>query len=131
MPPEFLSLDEIIEIHRDQVEQYGGELGIRDVGLLQSAAAMPKATFGGEFLHSDIFEMAAAYLFHIVKNHPFVDGNKRTGAVAAVVFLAMNGIELGASEEAFEGLVVSVASGKATKKVIAAFLREHSKPITA
>jgi death-on-curing protein len=131
MPPEFLSLDEIIEIHRDQVERYGGELGIRDVGLLQSAAAVPQATFGGEFLHLDVFEMAAAYLFHIVKNHPFVDGNKRTGAVVAVVFLAVNGVELRAGEDAFEGLVVSVASGKASKKGIAAFLREHSKPTTA
>ena len=131
MPPEFLSLDEIIEIHRDQVERYGGELGIRDVGLLQSAAAVPKTTFGGEFLHSGIFEMAAAYLFHIVRNHPFVDGNKRTGAVAAVVFLAVNGVDLQAGEGAFEGLVVSVASGKAGKKAIAAFLREHSKPATA
>ena len=128
MPPEFLPLDEIIEIHRDQVERYGGELGIRDVGLLQSAAAMPQATFGGEFLHSDICEMAAAYLFHIVRNHPFVDGNKRTGAVAAVVFLAVNGVELQAGEEALEGWVVSVASGKAGKKAMAAFLREHSTP---
>ena len=131
MPPEFLSLDEIIEIHRDQVERYGGEPGLRDVGLLQSAAAMPQAAFGGEFLHSDIYEMAAAYLFHIVRNHPFVDGNKRTGAVAAVVFLAVNGVELQAGEEAFEGLVVSAASGKAGKKAIAAFLRGHSKPTTA
>jgi len=131
MPLDFLSLDEIIEIHRDQVERYGGELGIRDVALLQSAVAVPKAAFGGEFLHSDIFEMAAAYLFHIVKNHPFIDGNKRTGAVAAVVFLAVNGVELQAGGNAFERLVVSVVSGKAGKKAIAAFLREHSKPATS
>jgi death-on-curing protein len=129
MPPEFLSLDEIVEIHRDQIDRYGGEPGIRDVGLLQSAAAMPRAAFGGKFLHSDIYEMAAAYLFHIVRNHPFVDGNKRTGAVAAVVFLAINGVELQAGDEAFEGLVVSAAAGKIGKKAIAAFLREHSNPV--
>ncbi len=96
--PIFLGLEEIIEIHRDQIERYGGYLGIRDIELLQSAVAMPAAGFGEDYLHADIHEMAAAYLFHIVRNHPFVDGNKRTAAVVAVVFLTMNGIELYADE---------------------------------
>jgi len=92
--PIFLSLGEVLEIHRDQIDRYGGHPGIRDIGLLQSALAMPAAGFGGRFLHTDLFEMAAAYLFHITQNHPFVDGNKRTGAVASLVFLSLNGVEI-------------------------------------
>ena len=81
MNPIFLSLAEVLEIHRDQIERYGGDPGIRDLDLLQSALAIPAAGFGGQYLHNDLYEMAAAYLFHITQNHPFVDGNKRTGAV--------------------------------------------------
>nr|MDD5699375.1 type II toxin-antitoxin system death-on-curing family toxin [Victivallaceae bacterium] len=98
MKPEFLSLAEVLEIHQDQLVRYGGEAGIRDLGLLKSAISMPSATYGGEFLHSDIYEMAAAYLFHIVQNHPFLDGNKRTGAVAMLVFLILNGYDFDAPE---------------------------------
>lgn len=123
---EFLGLDEILEIHRDQIERYGGSAGIRDMGLLQSAVATPAAGFGGDYLHQDIFEMAAAYLFHITQNHPFVDGNKRTGTVAAVVFLEMNGVELNADEDELEALVRSVAMGKADKAAAAAFLKNNS-----
>lgn len=72
--PEFLRLDDLLEIHRDQIERYGGVLGARDIGLLQSAIAQPCATFAGNYLHADLFEMAAAYLFHIARNHPFIDG---------------------------------------------------------
>jgi len=125
MPPTFLTLNEVLEIHRDQTERYGGELGVRDVGLLQSALAMPQATFGGQHLHKDLLEMAAAYLFHVVQDHAFVDGNKRTGAVAAVVFLAMNGIDLEADQVGFEALVLDVAQGKADKARIAEYFRRH------
>ncbi len=86
MTPVSLSLAEVLEIHRDQIERYGGHAGLRDLGLLQSALAMPAARFGGRYLHGDLLEMAAAYLFHIEQNHPFIDGNKRTGTVAAIVF---------------------------------------------
>ncbi len=126
MRPTFLGLHEVLAIHRDQIERYGGSAEIRDVGLLQSALAMPKAGFGGRYLHADVFEMAAAYLFHIVRNHPFVDGNKRTGAVAAVVFLALNGVEFDAAERAFEGLVRAVAEGKAGKDKAAEFFRRSA-----
>jgi death-on-curing protein len=91
---DFLSLEDVLTLHADQVALYGGDHGVRDLGLLESAIAQPQATFGGEFLHKDLFEMAAAYLFHIVQNHPFLDGNKRTGAVAAMVFLDLNGVEI-------------------------------------
>lgn len=70
MTPQFLSLDQIILIHQNQLKFYGGESGLRDMGLLQSALAMPSSGFGEEYFHKDLYEMAAAYLFHIVKNHP-------------------------------------------------------------
>jgi len=127
MDPVFLELDEVLEIHRDQIGRYGGSPGIRDLGLLQAALAMPRAGAGGQYFHSDLFEMAAAYLFHIVKNHPFVDGNKRVGAMAAFVFLRLNGATLEAPERAYERLVLSVAEGKSDKPAITGFLRKHCR----
>ena len=128
MEPSFLELDEVFAIHADQVEQYGGLAGMRDIELLKSAIAMPRASFGGDYLHTDVFEMTAAYLFHIARNHPFMDGNKRTAAVSAVVFLLMNGIELLIDEDSFEKLVVSAAEGKTTKEEIAGLFRDNSGP---
>lgn len=125
MEPTFLTVEELLAIHTDQVERYGGSLGLRDEGLLQSAAAMPSSTFGGEFLHADLAEMAAAYLFHLVSNHPFIDGNKRTGAAAAIVFLEMNDAEFTASEDDYEALVLCVAKGELEKPAIADFFRRH------
>jgi death-on-curing protein len=84
---------------------------------------MPAATFGGEFLHTDMFEMAAAYLYHLVKNHPFIDGNKRVGAVAAIVFLAINGYEFDAPEEDFADMVLAVARGELDKAEVAIAIR--------
>lgn len=125
MEPIFLGLDEVIEIHSNQIDLYGGSPGIRDIELLQSAVAMPAAGYSEEYLHSDICEMAAAYLFHIIRNHPFVDGNKRTGAVAAIVFLIMNGIEIHADEDRFEAVVRSVAEGRMNKASVATFFKKH------
>jgi death-on-curing protein len=122
----FLSLAEVLEIHRDQIIRYGGAPGLRDLGLLQSALAMPAASFDGHFLHDDLFEMAAAYLFHIVQNHPFVDGNKRTGAVAALVFLSLNDIEIDSTEEEFESMVRSIAEGRSGKAIAADFFRKNA-----
>jgi death-on-curing protein len=124
--PVFLGLDEVVAIHNDQITRYGGHPGIRDIGALKSAIAMPSAGIAGDYLHTDIYEMAAAYLFHIVRNHPFIDGNKRTGAVASVVFLMMNGVEVQADEDSFEKLVISTAEGKTSKAVIAEFLRNNA-----
>jgi death on curing protein len=126
MAPTFLTLDEMLEIHEDQIARYGGTAGIRDVGLLQSALAQPQATFGGQFLHADPFEMAAAYLFHVVQNHPFIDGNKRVGAVAALVFLQLNACEVKLTNPELESLVLSVAQGQIEKGAIARFLRDHT-----
>ena len=88
---------------------------------------MPAATFGGDFLHSDVFEMAAAYLFHLVRNHPFIDGNKRVGAVAAIVFLDLNGFDFEAPPGALYDFVMALARGERTKAEAAILLREHSK----
>ena len=123
----FLTLDDVLAIHANQVEEHGGSMGVRDLRLLQSAIAQPEATFGGQFLHGDLFEMAAAYLFHIMQNHPFVDGNKRTGMVAAFTFLRFNGFELDAAEDALESMVLSVASGECDKPEVTAFLRRHTR----
>lgn len=100
--------------------------GIRDIKLLKSSVAMPAIGFGECYAHGDLFEMAAAYLFHIIKNHPFLDGNKRTGTVVSIVFLAMNGIELNADEQSLEKIVLSVAKGKTTKISVAKFFRKNS-----
>lgn len=123
MEPLFLTLEEMVAVHRDQVSRYGGSLGVRDWGLLKSATAMPAATFGGQYLHSDLSEMAAAYLFHVVQNHPFIDGNKRVGAVAADVFLSLNGSTLMAGEDEYAELVLAVARGDLGKSAVAEFLR--------
>ncbi|NPV58761.1 MAG: type II toxin-antitoxin system death-on-curing family toxin [Actinobacteria bacterium] len=125
--PVFLTLAEVIEIHQDQMRRYGGDPGIRDLNLLKSALAMPQAGMGEQYFHADIMQMAAAYLFHIVRNHPFIDGNKRTGTVATLVFLTLNGIEIEAGETEFELLVRKVAEGKADKNDIAEFLRSSTK----
>ena len=127
MNPTFLSIGEILEIHRDQINRYGGDPGIRDLGLLQSALAMPAAGFGGRYLHGDIYEMAAAYLFHIIQNHPFVDGNKRTGVVAALVFLALNNVVIEPDEDDVERLVRAVAEGEAVKATVSEFFRKHAR----
>ena len=126
MEPIFLTLEEVIEIHADQIERYGGTAGVRDVMLLQSAVAMPQAGFGDQYLHVDLFEMAAAYLFHIVQNHPFVDGNKRAGAAAALVFLELNQVDLNITNPALVQLVLDVAQGRIGKAALAEFFRKKA-----
>ncbi|MGQ0615089.1 MAG: type II toxin-antitoxin system death-on-curing family toxin [Planctomycetaceae bacterium] len=127
MTPIFLGLDEVLEIHRDQIERYGGGEGVRDMGLLESALAMPRAGTRDEYFHADLFEMAAVYLFHIAKNHAFVDGNKRVGAAAALVFLEMNGVAVRVTNRALVETVLAVVEGKIQKHVVAEFLRKHAR----
>ena len=121
----FLTLDDIIESHRNQIDTYGGSHGIRDIGLLESAIAQPEASFGGQYLHADIFEMAAAYIYHLVMNHPFVDGNKRVGLEAALIFLEINNENLNASDEELVDLVLKTTAGQVGKREIAEFFRFH------
>ena len=126
--PLFLTFAEIIEIHEYQISRFGGAAGLRDIDLLKSAIGMPSATFGGEYLHPSIIEMAAAYLYHLVENHPFVDGNKRVGAMAALIFLDLNGYDFDASDAEFTDMVLKVASGKMLKAEITLFFRQHAHP---
>ena len=127
MNPQFLTLDEVMEIHRDQIERYGGTLGVRDVALLESALAAPQSGFGDQYLHGDLFEMASAYLFHVVQNHPFLDGNKRVGTAAALTFLELNGVETKIPNHDLVATVLAVAQGKTEKSAIADFFRENTK----
>lgn len=125
MSIEFLDVDDVLGRHARQVESFGGSPGVREMGLLESAIAQPSTTFGGEFLHEGLFPMAAAYLFHIVKNHPFVDGNKRTGLDAATTFLALNGIVLSALDnDRLVDATLAVAEGRMNKSELAAFFAE-------
>jgi len=126
--PVFISLSEVLEIHQDQVTRYGGAPGTRDMELLKSALGIPSATYGGRFLHTDIHEMAAAYLFHLVKDHPFIDGNKRVGAVTALVFLDLNGFVFYAPEDDFAEMVLAVARGELGKTDVAVFIRRFTRP---
>jgi len=129
MAPFFLELVDVLSIHRDQLERYGGAPGIRDAGLLEAAVEQARAGFGGEYLHRDLLEMAAAYLYHLVRNHPFVDGNKRTGAVAALVFLDLNGVRVDMDEDELAELVEGVAAGRLGKEeIVAAFRRAAAPP---
>ena len=118
----FLSVEEVLQIHQDQLELFGGGAGVRSLELLDSAVAQPRATFGGEYLHADVFAMAASYLFHIVQNHPFVDGNKRAGLLSALVFLDLNGRTIGAPDERLYAMTMAVAGGKAGKAEVTRLL---------
>ncbi|MDX1945790.1 MAG: type II toxin-antitoxin system death-on-curing family toxin [Pirellulaceae bacterium] len=126
MTPTFLSLEEVLEIHEDQLARYGGRPGLLSLALLESALAQPQTSFEGQYLMSDLFEMAAAYLFHLVQNHPFNDGNKRVGAVAAIVFLLTNGQDINLTEEELETVVLETAMGKLDRERIAILLRTHA-----
>ena|ERR1700733_4335649 len=125
----FLQVEEVIDFHTELINEFGGAHGIRDMGLLISAIEMPKASMFGEELHVTIFDKAAAYLFHIVCNHPFIDGNKRSGTVSALTFLEVNNIALQFDSSELEELVVKTAQSKAKKEEIAHFFEKSFKGI--
>jgi len=126
--PLFLTLEEVLSLHADQIERYGGTPGPRDPGLLSSALAMPQASFAGKFLHATVNEMAAAYLFHLTQDHPFVDGNKRIGLAAALAFLGLNDLELRSDDDDVFDLVMGVAQGLRSKAEIAVFFQQRCRP---
>ena len=129
--PRFLTLSEVLLILEDQIRRYGGDFGVRDLSLLSSALAMPRATFEGGFLHEDLCEQAAAYAFHICQNHPFIDGNKRVGLASALVFLDLNGVEVEDPDGELYDLMMSVASGRTSKQEVAAMFRRLSSDTAA
>jgi death-on-curing protein len=124
--PEFLTLSDVLQIHEEQIETYGGINGIRDEGLLKSAVMMPQASFGGEYLHTDLFSIASAYAFHIAENQPFLDGNKRTALVASLVFLDINGLEILESEMQLYNAMIDIANKKMDKYDLAELLKKLS-----
>jgi len=124
-PVAFLTVEDVLNVHRRVVEEFGGDTGLRDRGLLESAVAMPRSTFGGEELHTDLAEQAAAYFFHLWANHPFVDGNKRAAVVTAELFLLVNDQELVADDDSIEELAMGVAGGGLSKAQVIAFFKAH------
>jgi len=125
----YLSLGEVIELHRRLLEATGGAPGIRDVGALESAVAQPKATFGGVDLSPTLAEKAAALAFSLVQNHPFVDGNKRVGHAAMETFLVLNGTEIDAAVDDQERLMLDLAAGQLGRGGLTDWLRRHLKPL--
>lgn len=127
----YLSLSEVIALHQRILEETGGLEGLRDLGALESAVAQPRMTFGGEDLYPDLPSKAAALAFSIIQNHPFIDGNKRTGHAALETFLMLNGYELESGVDDAEAIILGVASGKAGRAELEAWLRRVTKPDTA
>ena len=117
----FIKLAIVLEIHEDVI-RLGGTSGLRDSGLLDSALHMPSAQFGGEYVHTTIYEMAAAYGFHICKNHPFLDGNKRTAYAVMILFLRLNGFAFVVNEQEHYAAMMAVANGEMTKQQLAEWL---------
>jgi death on curing protein len=126
--PLFLSVEDVLALHDDQLRLFGGSAGVRDQGALESAVATPEATFDDAFLHEDLFHMAAAYAFHIAENQPFVDGNKRTGLNAALVFLDVNGWVVEDSEMRLFDAMIALSSRALDKHGLALVLRELARP---
>ena len=125
--PLFLSHEQVLRIHARSIEEFGGLEGVRDHGLLSSALSMPQAKFGGQYLHSGISAMAAGYLFHLCKNHPFVDGNKRTALATAELFLLVNGYRLKTNDAETERITVSVADGTLSKEELTKIFKKNVK----
>jgi death on curing protein len=125
----FLTLIEVLELHRRVIEQSGGAFGIRDVGLLESAIAQPRMTFGGKELYPSLLEKAAALGFSVIMNHPFVDGNKRTGHAATETFLILNRMEISVSVDEQECIVLGIASGELGREAFVEWLEQNTTAI--
>lgn len=127
--PEFLDLEDVLRIHDRQIQRFGGTVGVRDLGLLESALAQPQATFSGQLLHATTWQQAAVYLFHLAMNHPFVDGNKRTAFAVMDTFLRLNGVILNLTQDQKYELVIQVVASSLSKEAIACYLeRVHTHP---
>lgn len=126
---QYLSLEQVLEIHTAQIERYGGGAGCRDVGRVEAAVGRPAQTFGGEDLYPDMASKAAALMESLVMNHPFVDGNKRVGAHAAIVFLVLNGYRLVSSSADLVGITLALASGKVLVEKLTIWFRQRIRPI--
>ena len=126
----YLTLGEVVELHRRLLEMTGGAPGIRDLSALDSAIAQPKATFGGVDLYPTLVEKAAALCFSLVRNHQFVDGNKRVGHAATETFLVLNGATIDAPVEDEEHLMLDLAAGRIDRTRLTDWLGHHLRPLT-
>lgn len=124
--PTFLDLKSVLALHAGALEEFGGSDGVLNMSLLESAIQSPQASWGGKYLNLFPFEMAAAYLYSLARNHAFADGNKRTAFLAAAAFLHLNGYTLEEPAETWKPFMVAVAAGDRTKKAIAATLQESA-----
>lgn len=127
--PRFLSIEDVLILHLIAIEDQGGNPSLRDRGLLESAIAMPRQQVSGQFLHDDIPAMAAAYAFHICRNHPFIDGNKRAALAAMVAFLADNGWSFDASTDDAQKLILRLAASDLDKQEFTAEAREFMREV--
>ena len=125
----FLTLSEVLQILEDQIRNYGGAYGVRDLNLLSSAIYMPESSFGGQYLHKTIPAMAAAYAFYICQNHPFIDGNKRVALASSLVFLDLNGYDFDCDEEILYNEIMDVAKSEVKKDDLILFYEKYSKKI--
>jgi death-on-curing protein len=125
--PMWIAEPEVLTIHDRQLAEHGGAAGIRDVGLLASALARPRQLFA--YGDPDIVDLAAIYVSAIIQNHPFVDGNKRTGFIVGVLFLELNGYRFTAPEADATQAVLSLAAGELTEAAFATWLRDYSEHI--
>ena len=125
----FLRKDTVLTFHQDQLVLYGGKAGIRDEKLLESALAQPEAPNigGGEYVHKDLFHMAAAYGFHLCQNHPFYDGNKRTALIAMYTFLYVSGYQIVADKKSLFAIMMDLAQGNVSKNELRDYLNKNSK----
>ena len=124
-PLRYLSAADVLLIHRDSIEHEGGISGVRDMGLLESAVAVPRQRLFGVELHPDLAAKAAAYLYHIAGNHPFLDGNKRTAALAALVFLHVNGAQRLPEPNDLEEATLGIAAGEISKVELVEWMQQH------
>lgn len=127
----YLTLDQILVIHDNQIELYGGSHGIRNLGLLESALARPQSSFAGEDLYPNIFLKAAVLMQGIIANHSFIDGNKRTGTVSAARFLYINGYNIEVANKILVNLALKVESKKITIKQLSAWFKKHCHWLTS
>jgi death-on-curing protein len=123
----FLTLEDVLALHEELIQRYGGTPGLRDAGLLEAALAMPQAGFGSQYFHEFPHEMAAAYLFHLARNHTFIDGNKRVSLACAILFLKINRVSYSITEEEAAELTLGTASGNMDKSAVTAFFQKHLK----
>lgn len=124
----YLTFAEVLELHRRVVSETGGATALRDLGALESAAAQPRASFGGNDLYPSLEEKAGALAFSLIQNHPFIDGNKRVGHAALETFLVLNGKELSADADESERIILAVASGTCGRDGFLEWIRSHVVP---